>query len=218
MILLTAAVVPGGLLLSGTWWPGWPDFVDLPAHIAISALLIALALAAAIVRRRFSGALFLGMVGYTMAGLFIVQGAPDLALTQVAIETLTTVLFVLVLRRLPDRFESTAITARRVVRVVIATVVAGVVFLFTLSVGSLDPTTDVSDTMIAESVPRATVATSSTSSSSTSAAWTRSVRSPCSRPPPSAPSPSPVPGGSRPARGRGRPGNGCHRRSARRAS
>ena len=34
------------------------------------------------------------------------QGAPDLALTQVAIETLTTVLFVLVLRRLPDRFES----------------------------------------------------------------------------------------------------------------
>ena len=70
-------------------------------------MLIGLALAAAIVRRRFSGALFLGMVGYTMAGLFVVQGAPDLALTQVAIETLSTVLFVLVLRRLPDRFETT---------------------------------------------------------------------------------------------------------------
>ena len=36
----------------------------------------------------------------------MVQGAPDLALTQVAIETLSTVLFVLVLRRLPDRFET----------------------------------------------------------------------------------------------------------------
>ena len=40
-----------------------------------------------------------------MAALFVVQGAPDLALTQAAIETLSTVLFVLVLRRLPDRFE-----------------------------------------------------------------------------------------------------------------
>ena len=38
-------------------------------------------------------------------GLFVVQGAPDLALTQFAIESLTTVLFVLVLRLLPDRFE-----------------------------------------------------------------------------------------------------------------
>ena len=36
------------------------------------------------VRRRFSAALFLGTTGYAMAGLFVVQGAPDLALTQVA--------------------------------------------------------------------------------------------------------------------------------------
>ena len=153
MILLTAAVVPGALLLGGAWWPGWPDFVDVPAHVPIAVLLIALALAAAIVHRRFSGALFLGMVGYTMAGLFIVQGAPDLALTQVAIETLTTVLFVLVLRRLPDHFETVTSVARRSVRVIVATVVGAVVFLFTLGVGPLDPPTDVSDTMIEQSVP-----------------------------------------------------------------
>ena len=58
------------------------------------------------VHRRFSAALLLGAAGYAMAGLFVVQGGADLALTQVAIETLTTVLFVLVLRRLPDRFET----------------------------------------------------------------------------------------------------------------
>ena len=104
--------MPGVLLLSGTWWPGWPELVDVPVHVPIAAMLIGSALAAAIVRRRFSGALFLGMVGYAMAGLFIVQGAPDLALTQVAIETLSTVLFVLVLRRLPDRFETTPGAAR----------------------------------------------------------------------------------------------------------
>ncbi|MCB1003620.1 MAG: DUF4040 domain-containing protein, partial [Acidimicrobiales bacterium] len=33
------------------------------------------------------------------------QGAPDLALTQFAVETLSVVVFLLVLRRLPDRFE-----------------------------------------------------------------------------------------------------------------
>jgi multicomponent Na+:H+ antiporter subunit A len=153
VILLTAALVPGALMLGGTWWPGWPDLVDLPAHVPIAALLIALALAASIVRRRFAGALFLGMVGYTMAGLFIVQGAPDLALTQVAIETLTTVLFVLVLRRLPDRFETAPGAARRTARVLVAAVVGAIVFLFTLGVGSLDPSTDVSDTMIEQSVP-----------------------------------------------------------------
>jgi multicomponent Na+:H+ antiporter subunit A len=47
----------------------------------------------------------LGAVGYGMAGLYVVQGAPDLALTQFAIETLATVLFVLVLRFLPRRFS-----------------------------------------------------------------------------------------------------------------
>ncbi len=78
--------------------------------------LLATALAAAAVRRRFSAALLLGAAGYAMAALFVVQGAPDLALTQVAIETLSTVLFVLVLRRLPDRFERRSGGRRRAVR------------------------------------------------------------------------------------------------------
>ena len=153
VILLTAAVVPGALLVTGTWWPGWPDVVEVPVHLAIAALLVGLALAAAIVRRRFAGALFLGMVGYSMAALFVVQGAPDLALTQVAIETLSTVLFVLVLRRLPDRFETTAGAARRTVRVAIATVVGAFVFVFTLAVGGVQPDTDVAETMIALAYP-----------------------------------------------------------------
>ena len=145
--------MPGVLLVSGTWWPGWPDVVEVPVHLPIAALLVGLALAAAIVRRRFAGALFLGMVGYSMAALFVAQGAPDLALTQVAIETLSTVLFVLVLRRLPDRFETTPGAARRSVRIAIATVVGVFVFVFTLAVGGLQPDTTVADTMIALAYP-----------------------------------------------------------------
>ena len=98
----------------------------------VVGVMLAAALATAAVRRRFSAALFLGTVGYAMAGLFVVQGAPDLALTQVAIETLSTVLFVLVLRRLPDRFERTSTHRRRIGRVVIAASVGVMVFAFAI--------------------------------------------------------------------------------------
>ncbi len=43
----------------------------------------------------------LGVVGYGVALVFLLFGGPDLALTQLAIETLSVLLFVLVLRRLP---------------------------------------------------------------------------------------------------------------------
>jgi multicomponent Na+:H+ antiporter subunit A len=154
IILFTAMVVPGVLLLSGPWWTGWPQLVEIPVHVVLSGLLIASALAAAVVRRRFAGALLLGLVGYVMAGLFVAQGAPDLALTQVAIETLTTVLFVLVLRRLPDRFERSR-AARRALRYGVAITVGVVVFGFTLAVGAIDPPTTVSDEMIQDAVPEA---------------------------------------------------------------
>lgn len=105
IILGTAAVAPTAAMLSGTWWPGWPTLVGRAGHIPIAILLVAGATAATIATRRFTAALLLGLVGYGMALLFVVQGAPDLALTQFAVETLSIVVFLLVLRRLPDRFE-----------------------------------------------------------------------------------------------------------------
>ena len=83
----------------------------------IVAVLLGAALGAAARPAPLPAALFLGTAGYAMAALFVVQGAPDLALTQVAIETLSTVLFVLVLRRLPDRFERRSHPAARMLRV-----------------------------------------------------------------------------------------------------
>jgi multicomponent Na+:H+ antiporter subunit A len=155
VILVTAAAVPGAALLAGTWWPGWPDLVTAPVHVAVVALLLGFGFAAAAVHRRFSAALFLGMTGYAMAGLFLVQGAPDLALTQVAIETLTTVLFVLVLRRLPDRFETKGAAEHRALRRVVAVGVGALVFCLTLAAGIEDPPTDVSDAMIDRSYTEA---------------------------------------------------------------
>jgi multicomponent Na+:H+ antiporter subunit A len=141
------------LLVANHEWPGLPDAVDTPAHLPIAGVVLGAAMAAATVRRRFTSALFLGVVGYSMAGLFVVQGAPDLALTQAAIETLSTTLFVLVLRRLPDRFVRTSGARRRVVRGVVSVAVGAAVFAFALVAAGSRTERPVSDSMLEQSLP-----------------------------------------------------------------
>jgi multicomponent Na+:H+ antiporter subunit A len=153
VILGTAAVVPGVVLLTSTSWPGWPEATTSPAEIPVVAVLIGAAFGAAVVRRRFSAALFLGVVGYSMAGLFVVHGAPDLALTQAAIETLSTVVFVLVLRRLPDRFERRSTSGFRVLRAGISMTVAVAVFAFAITARGARTAQPVSTQIVEQSVP-----------------------------------------------------------------
>jgi multicomponent Na+:H+ antiporter subunit A len=152
VILGTAAVAPAVALLVADDWPGWPSFGSL-TEAPVAVALLTGALGAAIVRRRFSAALFLGATGYAMAGLFVLSGAPDLALTQVAVETLSTVVFVLVLRRLPERFEHRSPPLLRVVRIVVAGAVAATVFVFALVAAGYRLTPPISDEMVARSVP-----------------------------------------------------------------
>jgi multicomponent Na+:H+ antiporter subunit A len=132
IIVLVVALVPALAFAADPSWSGWPPLVDRPAHLAVSVLVVAGAAAAAALRRRFAAVLALGVVGYAMALLFVVEGAPDLALTQFAIETLSVVLFVLVLRFLPDRFEPSRLPRRRAVRLGVAAVVGVTVTAATL--------------------------------------------------------------------------------------
>jgi multicomponent Na+:H+ antiporter subunit A len=153
VILLTAAGAPAVAMLLGADWPDWPDVVDHPAHLPLAVLIVGSALAAASNRRRVSAVLFLGLTGYAMAGLYVVQGAPDLALTTVAIETLTTVLFVLVLRHLPVRFVRRASPQRRALRGVAAVTIGVSVFALALLAGGSRTAAPVSDTMVEQSLP-----------------------------------------------------------------
>jgi multicomponent Na+:H+ antiporter subunit A len=66
----------------------------------LAALIAAGALTAALARTRMAAVLSLGAVGYGVAVLYALLGAPDLAMTQFAVETLTVVIFVLVFYRL----------------------------------------------------------------------------------------------------------------------
>jgi multicomponent Na+:H+ antiporter subunit A len=153
VILTTAMALPAWVLVTRWDWDGWPAAVGRIGYIPIVGFLVVAALGAATVRRRFAAALFLSATGYAMAALFVAYGAPDLALTQVAVETLSTVVFVLVLRRLPGRFERQSTSRRRVGRALIAGFVGAVVFVFAIA-ASRDPLpASVSDQMVERAVP-----------------------------------------------------------------
>jgi multicomponent Na+:H+ antiporter subunit A len=87
--------------------------VQLP-ELILSAVILAAAGMVVRVDSRLTAVAGLGVVGYGIAVFYILFGAPDLAMTQFSIETLTVILFVLVLYRLP-RFAgySTVGTKRR---------------------------------------------------------------------------------------------------------
>lgn len=78
----------------------------------VGALTCACALMCLVVQRRMKAAVLAGLTGYGTALLYVVQGAPDLALTQFGVETVSTVVLVLVLRRLPVFFGDTQRTWR----------------------------------------------------------------------------------------------------------
>ena len=54
-------------------------------------------------RKRYTGVVLVSVTGLGMVLLFATSGAPDLALTQILVETVTLVAFALVLRRIPSR-------------------------------------------------------------------------------------------------------------------
>jgi multicomponent Na+:H+ antiporter subunit A len=155
VILSVAAVVPLTGLVLGSWWSGWPALVGPLASVPIAALLIGGAVAAATAARRFTAALLLGSVGYGMALLFVLQGAPDLALTQAAIETLSIVLFLLVLRQLPDRFERRASGRSTAWRLVVSAMVGLLVFGFALAMSGARTARPVSEEMVERALPEA---------------------------------------------------------------
>ncbi|WP_150306866.1 Na+/H+ antiporter subunit A [Planctomonas psychrotolerans] len=103
VILLVLVVAVGSALTLNRSWPQAPVLWDHPGQLAVAVLMAVGAIAAARATKRFEAVVLVGVTGYGMAALFAIQGAPDLAITQVLIETVTLVAFVLVLRRLPVR-------------------------------------------------------------------------------------------------------------------
>ena len=98
LVLITSVVMT---LFGGQLWPTELRPWDYPSQVVIAAIMSVAAVAAVRATKRFTAVVLVGVTGYGVATLFALQGAPDLAFTQVLVETVTLVAFVLVLRRLP---------------------------------------------------------------------------------------------------------------------
>ena len=155
IILLVVIGGPATLALATTTLPALPDPTDFPAQLALVTAVVAATIATSLVRRRLGAVVVLGAVGYSMAGLFVALGAPDLALTQFAIETLTIVAFVLVLRQLPARFQRDDERPGHLRRLLVSTAVGLGSFVLVLSVTGEDPVRTASDLAVEQSVPKA---------------------------------------------------------------
>jgi multicomponent Na+:H+ antiporter subunit A len=100
MVIVAASSVVGAaaLLTVPTLGSAVPR-TSITAHDAlIVIIIIAGAIAATVARSTMAAVLSLGAVGYGVAMTFLGFGAPDLAMTQFSVETLTVLIYVLVFR------------------------------------------------------------------------------------------------------------------------
>jgi len=92
-----------------------PDFSDVKFYEFLIVVIMLLSAFLAIISRSVLGAVAaLGIVGFGVAMLFAFLSAPDLALTQLSIETLTVILLVLVAYKVPQftRLSATKLKIR----------------------------------------------------------------------------------------------------------
>jgi multicomponent Na+:H+ antiporter subunit A len=99
VIVLTTVLAGGAALWSG---PGFglstPQTEVRLYEVLVIVVIIGGAIAATLASSTMAAVLSLGVVGYGVALTFLLYGAPDLAMTQFSVETLTVIIYVLVFR------------------------------------------------------------------------------------------------------------------------
>ncbi|RYV50971.1 Na+/H+ antiporter subunit A [Pengzhenrongella frigida] len=119
-ILIVFVALGGTALVTGTSLPTSVRAWDSPGQLIAAGVIVVAAILTVRARRRLKAVVLLGISGYGIAVLYLLHGAPDLALTQVLVETITVVVFVLVLRRLPAYFSDRPLPASRWLRLALA--------------------------------------------------------------------------------------------------
>lgn len=141
-ILVTLILLPTVLLAVGTRTGVHLRLWDSPFQVAIGAIMAVMALAATVLRNRLAAVLVVGVTGYGCGVIFALHGAPDLALTQFLVETLTLVIFVLVLRAFPAEIDESRTAAFKVRRAILSALVGATVAVlaaFAVAARSTEP-------------------------------------------------------------------------------
>jgi multicomponent Na+:H+ antiporter subunit A len=121
-------------------------------EVGLAVLILLATLAAILLKSRLAAIAALGIVGYGVALIFVLFGAPDLAMTQFLVETLTVILFVLVFYHLPEsRIVSDRVARWRDAALAVA---VGAVMTALVLVGTPENYPSVSAYFVENSAPR----------------------------------------------------------------
>jgi multicomponent Na+:H+ antiporter subunit A len=143
-IYLLTILSAGTILVGVVFWRyhalAWPaDLPPVSFYEVVPPVIILCGVAGLMnFRSRLGAVVALGVTGYGVGLVYILFGAPDLAMTQFAIETLVVILFVLVLYRLP-RFIDISSGAMRWRDAAVSITIGGLITLLILTVAALPP-------------------------------------------------------------------------------
>lgn len=156
VVVAATVLLLGAALLRIEGLAGYmPDFETITAFDLMLALTIVFcAVASTIIKSRLGAIAALSGIGFAIAVYFIMHGAPDLAGTQFAVETLVVVIFVLVIHRLP-RFSRYTKNLSRAIDIGFASAMGIAVTVLTLIAIGLPVADPVSEFQAAKSVPSA---------------------------------------------------------------
>ncbi|MCR2813057.1 Na+/H+ antiporter subunit A [Microbacterium sp. zg.Y1084] len=122
-IFVVLVAAEGTALLASPQWRISLDAWQSPTQLLVAPVMIIAGIVAVRARKRYTGVVLVSVTGLGMVTLFATSGAPDLALTQVLVETVTLVAFALVLRRIPARLGEHNASVLPVARAVLAVAV-----------------------------------------------------------------------------------------------
>ena len=133
----------GGYLAANVSLPAFTGFAVTPAIFLVLLVAVVGAVAVDIAPSHVAGVLTLSILGFMVAIFYILADAPDLALTQLVVETLVLVIFLLVLNRLPA-FYGEVNPSRAIRDGVLAVAVGATVFVTVLVTTAASPADPIS--------------------------------------------------------------------------
>ena len=131
-IFVVFVAAEGTALLASPSWQVSLAAWQTPMQVVVAPIMILAGFVAVRARKRYTGVVLVSVTGLGMVLLFATSGAPDLALTQILVETVTLVAFALVLRRIPARLGEHNASVLPVARAVIAIAVGATMALIAI--------------------------------------------------------------------------------------
>jgi len=131
------------------------EFTLRPFYVSgLAIIIIAVSIASAVLRSRIVTIIAMGVSGYGIALIFLYYSAIDLAITQILVETLTLVMFMAILQRLP-KFAVLSKRRTRIRDFLIALGFGSVMTVLTLKAVNVNLNRPISDFFLQNSYTRA---------------------------------------------------------------